>query len=119
MWTAITRDFYRIFDETFLGIFPDFVDGQRVARRAGAFSGAFGRGSFDRTAHPGRHAAGDHRQRLHRQFSELRFGNGLYLSHQTPQFGARLAQRFRKPGSAHRPLTGFLTDRPFAAGILS
>lgn len=93
--------------------------GQRVARRAGAFSGAFGRGSFDRTAHPGRHAAGDHRQRLHRQFSELRFGNGLYLSHQTPQFGARLAQRFRKPGSAHRPLTGFLTDRPFAAGILS
>lgn len=93
--------------------------GQRVARRAGAFSGAFGRGSFDRTAHPGRHAAGDHRQRLHRQFSELRFGNGLYLSHQTPQFGARLAQRFRKPGSAHRPLTGFHTDRPFAAGILS
>lgn len=101
------RDFYRIFDETFLGIFPDFVEQvNALLEEPARFPVRADPDAPYRAAYPGRHAPRHYRQRPHRRFPQLRFGDGLYLPHQAAQFGPRFTQRFRDPDQAYRPLTG-------------
>ena len=94
------RDFYRIFDETFLGIFPDFVEQVNVLLEEPARFPVrpTGRSLPSCVSWPSCASALPTAAASPVSLTALR--RRSILSHQAAQFGPRFTQRFSRPGSS-------------------